>query len=117
LRPDTGLTDLESPRQLIGRVAGVGPEPDRAAHLILPVNEEVSDAICYSPASAHGVACAQDQRPVVKVSHDGRGIPPRPSSSFPELAAAGRPGLCLIRALRDDVQIRTGATGTLVRFG
>ncbi|WP_203923353.1 ATP-binding protein [Rugosimonospora africana] len=110
-------TDLDRVRQLITRITGLaGLEPDRVARLTLAVNEIATNAIQHGGGEAGVTIQIEADQVVIEVNDTGPGIPTDIAVDLPEPEATHGRGLWLANQLCDEVQLRSGATGTLVRL-
>jgi PAS domain S-box-containing protein len=100
-------------RELSAWFTDAGLAPERAADLVLAVDEACANAVEHAydqPGSGDVVvelACEPDREVTVRVQDAGRW------RDLPTRAHRGR-GLAIIRAAVDDYDIRTGAGGTVV---
>lgn len=102
---------------MITRIAGLaGLEPDRVARLTLAVNEIATNAIQHGGGEAGVTVQIETDRVVIEVSDTGPGIPTDVPTDLPDPEATHGRGLWLANQLCDEVQLRSGATGTLVRL-
>jgi anti-sigma regulatory factor (Ser/Thr protein kinase) len=110
-------TDLDRVRQLVTRITSLaGLDPDRVARLTLAVNEIATNAIQHGGGEAGVTIHVEDAKVVIEVQDDGPGIPAGVTASLPEPEATHGRGLWLANQLCDEVHLRTGGRGTLVRL-
>lgn len=110
-------TDLDRVRQVVTRITRhAGLDPDRAARLTLAVNEVATNAIQHGGGEAGVTIRVEDRQIVIEVQDDGPGIPEDVTASLPEPEATHGRGLWLANQLCDEVDLRTGGTGTLIRL-
>lgn len=88
---------------------------DVAERIELATAEACNNAILHGSGSAFVVNLAIDaSRVVVTVSDDGGGFDPPTISSMPSPQTIGHRGLPLMRALVDEVDVRSNRDGTTV---
>ncbi|WP_345635358.1 ATP-binding protein [Rugosimonospora acidiphila] len=108
-------TDLDRVRQAVtSATRHAGLDGDRATRLTLAVNEIATNAIRHGGGSAGIVIRATDGRIEVEIEDSGPGIPPGVTATRPEPEATGGRGLWLADQLCDEMQVRTGPTGTRI---
>jgi anti-sigma regulatory factor (Ser/Thr protein kinase) len=92
-------------------------DSQRGQHLVLAVNEAVSNVIRHGGGRGRLMLRRDDSRAlVVEISDDGPGMPPNPALTAPPAGQPGGRGLYLIKKLCDRVEFRSGPAGTTVRL-
>lgn len=95
-----------------------GATAEAGERLVLAVAEACNNAVLHAdgPVFTVGVVVV-DGRAEVTVTDTGPGRVPSGPVSMPGPYATGRRGLALMRAMVDDVQVTSDATGTSVVLG
>jgi anti-sigma regulatory factor (Ser/Thr protein kinase) len=110
-------TDHDRVRQMFTRITSLaGLHPDRVARLTLAVNEIATNAIQHGGGEAGVTIRVEDAKVVIEVQDGGPGIPAGVTASLPEPEATHGRGLWLANQLCDEVHLRTGRGGTLIRL-
>ena len=116
LELDIGLHTLGRARSAVAALADrAGLEPRRAADFVLAVNELASNSILHGGGGGT-LRCWQDEGSLVcEVSDAGHIADPLVGRARPRVDQAGGRGVWIVHQLCDLVQLRTSATGTVVR--
>lgn len=105
-------------RHAVASCAGeVGLAGERLDDFVLAVNELLTNAVRHGGGQGRLRLWREGGDLVCEVSDAGAGLDPRATdrSDRPALDTPGGWGLWLVARLTDDMQVRTGADGTLVR--
>jgi len=109
--------DLSDVRRVAGAFAErAGFAPDHVADFVLGVHEVAANSVRHGPG--HGVLSlwAQPDRLIAQVDDTGRFVDPLVGRVEPDLGARSGRGLWLTNSLFDLVQIRSFASGAVVRM-
>jgi anti-sigma regulatory factor (Ser/Thr protein kinase) len=111
-------TDLSRVRRFVRRnVAHAGLRGDRVADLALAVHELAANALRHGRAPAELRVWTAPAAIVAEIADSGGGLHDRFAGHFePEPAAVGGRGLWMARQLCDLVEVRSTASGTVVRL-
>ncbi len=110
-------TDLDRVRHVVARITSLaGLNSDRVARLTLAVNEIATNAIQHGGGEAGVTIQVEDAKVVIEVRDAGPGIPAGVTARLPEPEATHGRGLWLANQLCDEVHLRTGGGGTLIRL-
>ncbi len=112
-----GLEDLSSIRLLVSeRARAAGLDLDRAADLVLAVNEIASNAIRHGNGGGTLHIWNRPGRIVCQVQDSGQISDPLAGRRVPVYNGAGGIGLWTVNQLCDLVEVRTSEAGTTVRI-
>jgi anti-sigma regulatory factor (Ser/Thr protein kinase) len=104
-------------RRLVGSVASrVGFTSRRTDDLVLASSEVATNSVMYGGGSGEAIAWVDDASIVVEIADAGLVVDPLVGRVRPAEGVIGGRGLWLANALCDLVQIRTRASGTVVRL-
>lgn len=111
------LEDLSCLRALVAaRAASAGLEEDRAADLVLAVNEVAANTIKHARAPASLRIWATPTALVCQLEDPGHIADPLAGRHLPTPSGDGGLGLWMVNQLCDLVEVRTSAVGTTVRL-
>jgi anti-sigma regulatory factor (Ser/Thr protein kinase) len=112
-----GANDLVHARPLMAEVARrAGLEHDRVDQLTVALSEIATNAILHGGGRAQVSILGDRASVIVDVRDQGPGILAEPALARTHPAQLNGRGLWLARQLCDDQQVRSSATGTLVRL-
>ena len=108
--------DLYEVRCFVARQAcAAGFESDRAADLLIAVNELATNSVIHGEGSGSLVVWQEGDTLLCEVTNAGRHDRPLAGRVRPTVAQPGGRGLWLVNQLCDLVQVRTLSQGTAVR--
>jgi anti-sigma regulatory factor (Ser/Thr protein kinase) len=114
---DFEATELGALRHLVAEVAERGgTAPDRAADLVLAVNEVGSNSVEHGPGHGCLRLWVTDEAVVAEVADPGTADLPFPGMVAPPAVGARGRGLWLASELCDVMQVWSDAEGTLIRL-
>ena len=108
--------DLAKIRELVHTAATEAGLRERADHLVLAVNEVVSNAIRYAGGRGHLTVEHMADGLLVEVCDHGPGLPAAIAANPPPADALGGRGMWLIRRLCPDLEVISGPSGVTVRL-
>ena len=110
--------DLHAIRRIVGdHATAAGADPERTADIVLAVNEAVTNAIEHGGGAGTVWFRARETPLVIEVSDSGAGyVEPSAGTAAPAPTSRRGRGIWLIRQLSEQVEIRSGIRGTIVRM-
>lgn len=114
----TSREDLRHLRAVVAtRATAAGLPPGRARDLVLAAHEVAANAHLHGGGSATLTTWTADGCFLCEVADGGDGMSdPQAGTALPPPSQVGGRGLWLARQLCDQVQVSTGASGTVVRL-